>query len=68
MKSTLLKSIATLLGVGAVLSLNVLAGPGAQPATQSQKERDGKTVVAEHTSRASFTMSCWAASRWTPCG
>ena len=56
MKSTSLKSIATLLGVGIVLNLNVLAGPGPQPGPQSLKARDGKTVVVEQTNRASFAV------------
>jgi hypothetical protein len=56
MKSTSLKSIATLLGVGVVLNLSVLAGPGPQSEPQARKGSDGKTVVTEKNSRASFTV------------
>ena len=56
MKSISLKSIATLLGVGVVLNLSVLAGPGPQSESPINKVRDGKTVVIEHARRASFSV------------
>ena len=56
MKSTSLKSIAILVGVGVVLDLSVLAGPGPQQEPQIRKGSDGKTIVIERVRQTSFAV------------